>query len=79
MPKRCLLVRAAFGQQIELRRGARLARHEIDHAAVGVRAVDRRLRAANHLDAVQRFGGDVGEIEGAAESVHRDAIDLAPG
>ena len=73
-----LAVAAAFGEQIQLRRGLGLAGDEIDHAGVRIRSVDRRLRAAHHIDVVHRLAGDVGEIEAqpAAEADHRHAIDL---
>ena len=73
-----LVVAAAFGQDIELRRGARLAGDEIDDAGVGIGAVDGGLRAAHDIDMVHRLAGDLGEIEtqAAAESNHRDAVDF---
>ena len=67
---------AAFGQQVEFGTTRRLARDEIDDAGVGVRSVDGGLRPANHLDVVERFGRNVREIEGAAERIDGDAIDL---
>ena len=71
-----LVVAAALRQDVDGGRRIRLARHKIDGAAVGVWPVDGRLRAANHLHAVQRLGRNVREIEVAAECIDRHAIDL---
>ena len=70
------VVAATLRQDVDGGRRVRLARHKVDHAAVGVWPVDGRLRAADHLHAVQRLGGNVREIEIAAEGIHRHAIDL---
>ncbi len=70
------VVAATLRQDVDGGRRVRLARHKIDRAAVGVWPVDGRLRAADHLHPVQRLGGNVREIEVAAEAVHRHPIDL---
>ena len=74
--KSTLLVSAAFGEDIEVGRGAGFAGDEVDHPRVGILAGRGGLRTANHLDAIQFLGRNVGEIEGPAETIDRNAVDL---
>src|SRR5215472_5112257 len=76
VPEAVLVVAAAFGEQVELRRCARAAGDEVDDAGVSVRTVNRRLRAADEVDVVDGLAGDVRKIETAAERVDRDTVDL---
>jgi hypothetical protein len=70
------LIRASFGEHVDLRLIGRRARHEIDHSAIGVGSVDRGLRPFDDLHALQKIGGNEGEIESAADRVYGDAVDL---
>ena len=52
------------------------ARDDVDHAADRVRAVERRLRTANDLDALDQLGREVGEIDLTERgTLHAHAID----
>jgi hypothetical protein len=68
------------GVEGRLRRA--VLREDLDHAAGGV-AVQRRARAAQHLDVVDRADVDVGDLalsvrEGGRDAVHVDAHAAQP-
>ena len=67
---------AAAGFELRLRRWlAAAASHDLDHAADRIRSIERALRAAQHLDAINILQRHLREIEAAAERIGANAVD----